>query len=63
MDWHNLLAALALVFVIEGLIPFASPRGYRSLANRLQGLTDRQLRGGGAVAMIFGLMMLAWIKG
>jgi uncharacterized protein YjeT (DUF2065 family) len=54
---------LALVFVVEGLIPFASPKGYRSLANRLQGLTDRQLRGGGAVAMIFGLMMLAWIKG
>ncbi|MBT4987379.1 MAG: DUF2065 domain-containing protein, partial [Proteobacteria bacterium] len=41
MDWQSFLAALALVFVIEGLIPFASPRGYRSLANRLQGLTDR----------------------
>ncbi|MHC8604641.1 DUF2065 domain-containing protein [Arenicellales bacterium IMCC58067] len=63
MDWQNLLAALALVFVIEGLIPFASPSGYRSLANHLQGLTDRQLRVGGAAVIIFGLLMLAWIKG
>ncbi|MBT3705740.1 MAG: DUF2065 domain-containing protein [Proteobacteria bacterium] len=63
MDWQSFLAALALVFVIEGLIPFASPRGYRSLANRLQGLTDRQLRVGGAVVIVLGLIMLAWIKG
>ncbi|MCP4953811.1 DUF2065 domain-containing protein [Arenicellales bacterium nBUS_48] len=63
MDWQSLLAALALVLVIEGVIPFASPRGYRSLANRLQGLTDRQLRGGGIAVMILGLLMLAWIKG
>ncbi|MBT4106133.1 MAG: DUF2065 domain-containing protein [Proteobacteria bacterium] len=63
MDWQSFLVALALVFVIEGLIPFASPRGYRSLANRLQGLTDRQLRVGGAVVIVLGLIMLAWIKG
>jgi uncharacterized protein YjeT (DUF2065 family) len=63
LDWQSLLAALALVLVIEGVIPFASPRGYRSLANRLQGLTDRQLRGGGIAVMILGLLMLAWIKG
>jgi uncharacterized protein YjeT (DUF2065 family) len=63
LDWKSLLAAVGLVFVIEGLIPFASPRGYRLLASRLQGLTDRQLRGGGIAVMILGLLMLAWIKG
>ncbi|RZO22433.1 MAG: DUF2065 family protein [Candidatus Thioglobus sp.] len=63
MDWQSFLVALGLVFVIEGLIPFASPKGYRSLANILQGLTDRQLRAGGTAVMIFGLVILAWVRG
>jgi|TARA_B100000959_G_scaffold285989_1_gene362762 hypothetical protein len=56
--WQDLLVALALVLVIEGLIPFASPGRYRRLAEVLGQVTDRQLRLGGAVSMAGGLILL-----
>jgi hypothetical protein len=56
--WQDLFVALALVLVIEGLIPFASPGRYRRLANALGEITDSQLRVGGAVSMAGGLILL-----
>jgi hypothetical protein len=58
VQWQDLFVALALVFVIEGLIPFASPGRYRRLANALSEITDWQLRVGGAVSMVGGLILL-----
>ncbi|MDP6029854.1 MAG: DUF2065 domain-containing protein [Arenicellales bacterium] len=58
MHWQDLFVALALVLVIEGLIPFASPGRYRRLANALGEITDSQLRVGGAASMVGGLILL-----
>ena len=58
MEWGEFLAALALVCVIEGLLPFVNPGITRRLFARLQELSDRDLRVGGLCSMLAGVLML-----
>ena len=51
----TLLAALALVLVVEGLLPLLAPRVWRESFSRLTELTDGQLRFIGLVAIALGL--------
>lgn len=55
---HDLAAALCLVLVIEGLVLFAAPRGWQSLAREALKMEPRRLRIFGAVAMAAGLLFL-----
>lgn len=54
----ELWVALALVLVIEGLLPFISPGAYRSMVEQLGQLSDRHLRGFGLAMMLFGVLLL-----
>jgi len=54
----TLLMALALMLVIEGLLPFLAPRTWRETFRRLMQLTDGQIRFFGLTSMIFGLFLL-----
>lgn len=54
-DW---LTAVALVLVIEGVLPFAAPALWRDGFRRLGELTDGQLRFIGAAAMLGGVFVL-----
>jgi hypothetical protein len=51
----SLWAALALVLVLEGLLPFVAPGLWRESFRRLLGLTDGQLRFVGLVSITIGL--------
>ena len=51
----NLLTALALVLIIEGLFPFISPAAWRQMFLSLLALTDGQLRFFGLCAVLLGL--------
>lgn len=53
-----LLPALALMLVIEGILPFLSPAGWRDAFLRLTQLTDGQIRFMGLVSMLAGLLLL-----
>lgn len=53
-----LIGALALMLVIEGLLPFFSPRLWRSVFERATRLGDSQLRFIGLSSMLSGLLML-----
>ena len=45
VDGSDLIwTALGLVFVIEGLMPFISPAGWRRVFMQVQQLTDGQIR-------------------
>jgi hypothetical protein len=59
----DLWAALALVLVIEGLLPFISPRFYRQSAEQLSALPDRVLRMVGLGVIVVGLVLLSFIRG
>jgi len=54
-----ILGAFALMLVFEGLMPFVSPRGWRSMFERAMALTDGQIRFIGLVSIVIGLLLLA----
>jgi len=54
-----LLGALALMLVIEGLMPFLSPRSWRAMFERATRLSDGQIRFIGLSSMVVGLLLLA----
>ena len=56
----ELLSALCLVAVLEGLFLFVAPRGWKRAAEQLQRLPDRSLRVVGAAVVGVGLMSL-WL--
>ena len=62
MEWRDLFVALALVLVIEGLIPFAAPGRYRRLVEMLGSIGEPQLRIGGLAMMVVGLGLLYMVR-
>jgi uncharacterized protein len=54
----SFLLAVALVFIIEGALPFAAPALSKETWRRLVGMTDGQLRFVGLVLMLVGLGLL-----
>lgn len=60
--WELLLAALALMLIFEGLLPFASPGGWRKTFERVLQLSDGQLRFMGMCSIGLGLLLLWSIK-
>jgi len=51
----SLLAAFALVLVIEGLLPLLAPRLWRESFRKLVELTDGQLRFIGLLSIVAGI--------
>jgi len=60
--WDDLLSALALVFVIEGLFPFLSPAGFRNKLLAMIEMNDRQIRMISLFSMAGGLLLLYLIR-
>lgn len=60
--WNDLLAALALVLVIEGLMPFLSPSGFRRTMEQVSRMPDRTLRTIGLASMAAGVILLYLIR-
>jgi len=60
--WHDLLVAIALMMVIEGVLPFYSPRLMRRLLLIMAEADDRALRSAGLVSMILGVLLLYWTR-
>lgn len=56
--WRDLGAAIALLLVIEGIVPFLNPGRLRRTLQTLMNLTDLQLRIAGTVSMFAGLVLL-----
>ncbi len=50
--------ALALVLIIEGLLPFFSPKGWRSVFEQVLKLSDGQIRFYGLGSILAGLLVL-----
>lgn len=56
--WDLLLPACALVLVIEGVLPFLTPAGWRRLFEQATRLSDGQIRFLGLSSMLVGLALL-----
>jgi uncharacterized protein YjeT (DUF2065 family) len=53
-----IVPAIALVLVIEGILPFTAPRLWRETFRRMIEMNDGQLRFAGLASMMAGLMIL-----
>ncbi len=60
--WQDLLAAFGLMLVLEGILPFLTPAGYKDTLTRLMQLPDRLLRLIGLSSMLLGLLLLYVIR-
>ena len=60
---HDLWAALCLVAVLEGLMLFVAPGGWKRAAEQLQAMPDRQLRSIGGVILAAGVIALWLVRG
>ncbi|OJW85727.1 DUF2065 domain-containing protein [Thiobacillus sp. 65-1402] len=56
------LAAIGLLLVIEGVLPFAAPAIWRDGFRRMLELSDGQLRFIGATSMLGGLFLLMMLN-
>jgi uncharacterized protein len=57
-----LMTAVALMLVIEGLLPFLLPTVWRDAFRRLTEMTDGQIRFVGLSSMLAGLLLLFLTK-
>ena len=62
MIWTEILTALALVLVIEGLLPFAYPGRYRQMVAQIVGMSDNNIRAVGLVVIVIGLALLFIVR-
>jgi uncharacterized protein len=62
MAWNDLLAAFALYLVLEGLMPFANPRGTKRTMLQLSQLDERTLRWVGLASIAGGLVLLYLVR-
>nr|VFK08348.1 MAG: hypothetical protein BECKLPF1236A_GA0070988_1001620 [Candidatus Kentron sp. LPFa]VFK25007.1 MAG: hypothetical protein BECKLPF1236C_GA0070990_1001818 [Candidatus Kentron sp. LPFa] len=59
MWWHDFLAAISLVLVIEGIIPFLSPENTRKTLEMMLGMSNGALRLTGLTSMVLGAILLS----
>ena len=60
--WTDLLSALALVFIIEGIVPFVNPDALRRMYLMASQLSNNTLRAIGLGSMITGLIFLYLVR-
>ncbi len=56
--WENFLSAIALMLILEGMLPFLSPQTWRDAFRRLMEINDNQIRFIGLTSMLAGLLVL-----
>lgn len=59
---NELWTALALVLVIEGLMPLISPARWREVFSRVLALSDGQIRFIGLASIVSGLLGWLWLR-
>lgn len=59
--WQVLPLAVALVFIVEGMLPFVSPNRWRAMLAAAAKMDDRTIRYVGLGSMLFGVIVLYWL--
>jgi uncharacterized protein YjeT (DUF2065 family) len=62
VSWSDLFAALALVFVLQGIVTFVNPRGFKRLLTRIIDHTEGELRFAGLLLMLVGIAILFLVR-
>lgn len=62
LAWSDLLAALAILLVLEGLLPFLNPAATRRVMAQLSQMGERELRIAGLASVVAGLLLLFFVR-
>ena len=54
--------ALALLLILEGVLPFLAPNLWRETFRRLTQMNDGQIRFIGLSSMVVGVLLLLWAR-
>jgi uncharacterized protein YjeT (DUF2065 family) len=60
--WTDLITAVALVFILEGIMPFINPEGLRRMFVLATQLDNATLRFIGISSMLLGLIILYIVR-
>jgi uncharacterized protein len=60
--WSEVAVALCMVLVIEGILPFLSPRRWRSVAEMAGRVDDATIRMLGLASMLVGTTLLYFVR-
>ena len=60
--WIELATALCLVLVIEGILPFLSPKRWRLYVAAMANMSDKQIQITGLISMLMGAGILMLIR-
>lgn len=60
--WQDLGAAVALLMVMEGVMPFMNPAGFRDAMRRVADLPDKTLRTIGMFSLFGGAFLLYLVR-
>lgn len=58
MNWHDLLTAIALLLILEGLLPFASPETVKKMYKAMLETPEKSMRMIGLASIVAGLILL-----
>ena len=58
MNWHDLFTALALLLILEGLLPFISPESIKKVYKSMVETPESSLRMIGLASIVAGLILL-----
>ncbi|HEX6692867.1 MAG TPA: DUF2065 domain-containing protein [Burkholderiales bacterium] len=58
----TLLLALALMLILEGVLPFLAPNLWRDTFRKITQMSDGQIRFVGLSSMLVGLLLLLWAR-
>ena len=58
MNWHDLLNAIALLLILEGLLPFIKPEGIKKIYQTMSQTPESSLRMIGLASIVAGLVLL-----
>jgi uncharacterized protein YjeT (DUF2065 family) len=56
------LMALALMLILEGVLPFLAPNLWRETFLRITQMSDGQIRFVGLSSMLIGVLLLLWVR-
>ena len=62
MGVTTFLMALALMLILEGVLPFIAPTLWRDTFRKITQMTDGQIRFVGLSSMLVGLLLLFWVR-
>jgi uncharacterized protein YjeT (DUF2065 family) len=56
------LMALALMLILEGVLPFLAPAVWRETFRKITQMNDGQIRFVGLSSMVVGVLLLLWVR-